>query len=528
MRGLAAANYGEARRRVIAYWRQALSAGMRLHVPDEYFNRFHRSVLQHILLSVYRDVPSGLYMAPCGTFSYNMFANETNMQVRLLDMRGLHDLAARFVEPLVALQGSKPLPGRFKQTDAIYHGVRIDKDHDYTHMGYNLNHGWTLWTLSEHYLFTRDKEWLRTHLASMRKAAEWIISERKATMRRDEEGRKVWEYGLLPAGQLEDNEEWLYWYAVNAYAYRGLRTWARAIGELDGTEGKRFAAEAESYRQDIRGAALRSMAAAPVAALRDGTWVPVAPSRTHLHGRDVGWIRNILYGPLAMVDCGIFDPSEKVTEWILKDHEDNLFMAPWSFSVPESDWFSRGGITLQPNLVNTPVTYLLRDETSRALRSFYNTFAVSYYPDINAFTEWTPSFGTSGGPFYKTSDEACFLTWLRLFLLREEDDRLHIAAGAPKRWFRTGQRIQLEDAATFFGKVSFEITSRTAEGYIDARIELPAGFLGREVLLRVRHPEGKRIASVEVNGARWTQFDSAREMIAIPGEAGTKKVRVSY
>jgi hypothetical protein len=101
-----------------------------------------------------------------------------------------------------------------------------------------------------------------------------------------------------------------------------------------------------------------------------------------------------------MVDCGIFGPEEEITGWILKDHEDNLFMAPWSFSVPESAWFSRGGITLQPNLVNTPVTYLLRDQIPQALRPFYNTFADSYYPDINAFTEWTPSFGTSGGPFY--------------------------------------------------------------------------------------------------------------------------------
>ena len=88
-----------------------------------------------------------------------------------------------------------------------------------------------------------------------------------------------------------------------------------------------------------------------------------------MHGRDLGWIRNILYGSLALVDNGIFDPDEKIVEWILRDHEDNLFMAPWSFSTPESEWFHRGGITLQPNLVNTPLTYLLRDEIPEALRA---------------------------------------------------------------------------------------------------------------------------------------------------------------
>ncbi len=525
---IASMDYDLARTGVIAYWRDALNTGMRLHVPDEALNRFYRAALQHNLLSLYRDVPTGLFMAPCGTFRYNMFANETNMQARLMDMRGLHDWAARFVEPFVSLQGSKPFPGRFRETAAIFHGVRVDTAHDYTSSGYNLNHGWTLWTLSEHYLFARDRGWLNAKLPAMKKAADWIVSERNATMRTDEDNRRAWEFGLLPAGQLEDNEEWLYWYAVNGYAYRGLRAFARALADVDRSEADRYDAEAAKYRSDIRAATLRSMAAAPVARLMDGTSVPVMPSRTHLHGRDLGWIRNILYGALAMVDCGVFDPDEHVVEWILKDHEDNLFMAPLSFSVPESDWFSRGGITLQPNLVNTPVTYLLRDEIPQALRGFYNTFAASYYPDVNCFTEWSPSFGASGGPFYKTSDEAGFLTWLRLFLLREDGDTLKIAMGAPRRWFRTGQRIELEDAATFFGKVSYKIESHAADGSIDAEVRLPAGFRGKRVVLRVRHPEQKAIASVERNGVTWTQFDRGKETIDLPVEAGEQRVLVRY
>jgi hypothetical protein len=269
------------------------------------------------------------------------------------------------------------------------------------------------------------------------------------------------------------------------------------------------------------------MAAAPVAQLQDGTWVPVVPPRTHLHGRDTGWIRNILYGPLAMIDCGIFDPHEQVAEWILKDHEDNLFMAPWSFSVPENEWFSRGGITLQPNLVNTPMTYLRRDAVGHALRPFYNTFAVSYYPDVNAFTEWAPSFGTSGGPFFKTSDEAGFLTWLRQMLLREEGETLWIASGAPKRWFRHGQRIELGGGATYFGKVSFAIRSRVAEGFIEAVIDLPQSFRGKEVLLRLRHPEGKKITRAAIDGAACT-VDPARDLIRVPATPGAKTVRAYY
>jgi len=515
------------RQRVANYWRSQLQQGMKLHVPDRILNVFHRAALQHILLSVFRDPPSGLYMGPCGTLRYNMFANETAIQARLLDMRGLHDWAARFLEPFVARQGSKPFPGRFRDGSAIYHGVFFSPERDYTHSGYNLNHGWTLWALAEHYLFTRDRAWWEARLPSMKKAADWIISERRATMRTGPDGRRVWEYGLLPPGQLEDNEEWHHWFAVNGYAYKGLKYFARALGDMDPEASRRYAREAEAYRADIREAALRSMEASPVAPLRDGTWVPTVPPRTHLHGRDIGWIRNILYGSIVLVDTEVFSPDEPISDWILRDLEDNLFMAPWSFSVPESDWFSRGGITLQPNLVNAPMIYLERDQIPHALRAFYNTFGVSFYPDVIAFTEWVPSFGTSGGPFYKTSDEAAFLIWLRQLLVREMPDGLWIASGIPRRWLRHGERIQVESAATYFGPVSFEIRSRVAEGLIEAQVELPAAFQGRRVLLRLRHPDGRKIAGAEVNGVA-INFDADKELILLPPRPGKHTVRVRY
>ena len=132
----------------LAYWKKRVtSGGMSIHTPDETLNGFYQAVLQHILVSEERDVTTGLTMCPCGTYDYNMFANETEIQVRLLDMRGLDQEAWRCLRPIVELQGSKPFPGRFKDTSAEFHGVKVDADHEYTHCGYNLNHGWTLWTI---------------------------------------------------------------------------------------------------------------------------------------------------------------------------------------------------------------------------------------------------------------------------------------------------------------------------------------------------------------------------------------------
>ena len=510
------------------YWRNTLAQGLRVQIPDGELSRFFTAALQHILVSDERDVKTGLDICPCGTYDYDMFANESEVLVRLLDMRGLHNWAWRCLQPIVQLQGSRPFPGRYRDTSAEFHGVRVDADHDYTMNGYNLDHGWTLWTMAEHYFFTRDNKWLKGVLPHLRKAADWITSERQATMQRQPDGTPVPEYGLLPAGQLEDNEDFEYWFAVNGYAYRGLRTAADAVSAVDSTAGARLSKEAEAYRADIRRAVFRAMSIAPVVPLRDGTFVPAIPPRTSLHGRDLGWIRNILYGAHTLVDCGVIDPEEPVATWILQDHEDNLFMAKDSFSVPDRDWFSRGGITLQPNLVNTFVSYLKRDQLPLALRAFYNDFAASYYPDVAAFTEWVPTFGIGGGPFFKTSDEAQSLIWLRLMLVNEEGDRLYLSSGAPRAWFLPGRTIRVDRAATFFGETGFHIESHADEAYIQAHVSPPRRNRPREILLRLRNPQGQKMTRVELNAQDWRRFDPERELITIPPEENEVNVRAYY
>ncbi len=97
------------------YWRKMTSRGMQIQVPDAEFNRFWHANLQHMLVSFYRDLPSGYDMLPAGTFDYNVFPTETCIQVRLLEMRGLNDLVWRFLKPIVELQGTHPFPGAFSR-----------------------------------------------------------------------------------------------------------------------------------------------------------------------------------------------------------------------------------------------------------------------------------------------------------------------------------------------------------------------------------------------------------------------------
>lgn len=110
--------------------------------------------------------------------------------------------------------------------------------------------------------------------------------------------------------------------------------------------------------------------------------------------------------------------------------------------------------------------------------------------------------GHGVGPFYKSSDESKALIWLRHCLLHEEGDTLHIAPGAPEVWFTSGLPFGVESMATFFGAVTYRITSSAQHTTLTLRRDPDhsrAGLL-RTLTVHLRHPASAGVATVEVNG----------------------------
>jgi len=332
----------------------------------------------------------------------------------------------------------------------------------------------------------------------------------------------------MPAGHLEDNKEWRHWFAVNAHAYNGMKGIAEVLGEIDHPEAGRLAQDSESFRQDIRRAALRAMVESPVVRLLDGTYVPHIPTRTGLRGREWGWFREAAYGAAHLLEANVFDPNEEEMTWVIKDLEDNLFVSrEWGRPVDlEKWWFSQGGVAIQANLMDTAIDYLRRGEIEHGLRALFNNFGASLYADVRCFTEHpVVELGHGVGPFYKSSDEAKALTWLRAFLLHEEGSTLHIAMGAPRAWFAPGQSFAVQSMASFFGPVSYRIVSRGAE--ITARLELSDGREPEDLVVHLRHPERKSIQQVTVNGAKHAEFD-ASGAVRIVSPCGKLVIQAEY
>ena len=123
-------------------------------------------------------------------------------------------------------------------------------------------------------------------------------------------------------------------------------------------------------------------------------------------------------------------------------------------------------------------------------------------------------------------DEARFVNRVRDLLVREDGETLWLAAGVPRQWLAPGQTIELRDAPTYFGPVSYR-TAASASG-VDARVVLPSRNPYRSAWLVVRAPGRRRIRNVEIDGKPWPEFEVAKERIHLPMTKRLMRISVHF
>jgi hypothetical protein len=78
-----------------------------------------------------------------------------------------------------------------------------------------------------------------------------------------------------------------------------------------------------------------------------------------------------------------------------------------------------------------------------------------------------------------------------------------------------GKQMEIRRAPTYFGPLSMTVESRAANGTIRASLDMPQRCRPRELIVRLRHPTGKRMTAVKVNGADWPHFEPEKEWLRI-------------
>jgi len=499
------------------FWQYENEKGAQLFTPEPHLNALHKSHLSHVQITDF-VMPDGskLINTSVGTSTYGNCSNESCMIIHELDQRGLFDEARRRLEIWIKYQGTAPQPGNFTDYNGMYFGAG-----GFEAGAYNQHHGWILWCLCEHFFLSGDKEWFFKIVPSVIAGADWVFRQRRNTMCKLPYSRG-WEYGFLPAGSLEDVTDFYYWLSTNALTWRGVDAVARALEAINHPEAKRIRREADAYKKDLINGFETMRKYSPLVPLRNGRWVPHYPSRLYCRGRDIGWIREVLEGAIYLIISGLYEPNSKQAEWILNDYQDTRYLLPpYGYHIEdfEVNWYSRGGFSMQPNLLAGPIPYILRDEPELYIWSFFNSWCACYREEINAMIEHpAPVLGYSNAAHFKTSDEANAINWLRymiVFSTNGRDKLLHFGRCIPREWFKDNCVVELRNVATHFGKVSVQYKSNLKDNTISAIINLSLRERPKKILVRFRHPEKSVMRKVMVNNKEHYKFDIRKEDVDV-------------
>ncbi len=521
------------------YWKAVLAPATQIETPEPFLNDLIRSSQVRCLIAA-RNEAGGARIAPwIAAMSYGPLESEAHSVIRGMDFLGHHEFARRGLEYFIH---------RYNTNGFLTTG--------YTTFGT----AWHLWTLGEHYELTRDTNWLRQVAPEIKRAGRWIVAQTEKTQRERalgfavEDAEAAWkqrpgrpflipgcapEAGLMPPGVLADWNAFAYHFCMGGYYAAALRHLGEALASLGDPEAGRFAEAGQHLSEETAFSFARTRAASPAVPLRDGTWVPYYPSQVHspgmladfFPGEDAGrsWCYDVELGASQLVPTGVLAPFDDAVEPMLNHMEDVPFLADGWFDYPakenERDWFNLGGFSkVQPYYCRNCEIYARRDDVKPFVRSYFNTLAAMVNPEVMTFWE---HFHHSGA-WDKTHETGYFLHQTRTMLVQERGLELWLAPMITSNWLRDGRTLSVTNAPTRFGKVSYRVTSHLTRGQIEAEVQPPTERPLLRIVLRLRHPDGRPIAGVTVNGTRHDDFDPRRNLVRLSPNRGHLRVVANF
>jgi len=393
----------------------------------------------------------------------------------------------------------------------------LDKQHDNGFMqnfgGYMLETGAALWSMGEHYRYTRDQAWVRAIAPKLIKACQYLEDWRRRNQREDLRGKG---YGMQE-GKTADPEDPFRSFMLNGYTYLGFQRVGEMLAGIDPPQSAKWSREAAEMKRDIRTALFEALGRSPVAPLGNGAWCPTAPpwvdyrgpltlyaegGEWFTHGAMVS--RDSLLGPIYLIFQEVVDPHEPAAEILLNFHNDLMTARNAAFSQP---YYSRH-----------PVIHLRRGEVKPFLAAYYNQMAA--LADRETYTFQEHYFGASP---HKIHEEAWFLMDTRWMLYMERGTSLELLTGIPRSWLENGRRIELDRVASYFGRLSLRVESKLDQDRIVAAIACPGERRPATVEIRLPHPAGARAVWVE-GGA----YDPRSERVRIANFSGEARVEVGF
>jgi hypothetical protein len=512
------ASFGNALARFRAYWDQILAPAAKLYVPEARINFMHRAVLAQLFVNADGDIMP--YGAAPSVYEGSLYGVEESYAMFALAMWGFGRDAQRYMD------------ATYLTRDFL---KKVDEYKTYADRHQQYRNGLQPHYAVSAYRFSRDTDWIRKHVPLLRECAEWTIAQRKRTMT-PENGKRPLHWGLLPkwsyGGDISDVQ--CYPLYANYCCWRGLVDTAWLLSELgDKESARRYLDEAREYRASI--------GRAVDASFRGEHHPPFLPLRLYADRPDEQMDYYQLFAG-CIFDLLPFERGSKHARWIADflEADNRMFCLLPRFRRDAGP----GGLDALYGK-GYLLTKLDEDRVKEFLLGFYaflvfnmdhETFAsretnVIYASDLHVRSRYEVPDMSDPVP----CSAAVAIELLRHMLVTEEragpgefSGNLLLLPAVPRAWFGDGRTIRLADAPTHYGPVSFELRSAVRSGRIEVRLVPPRRSPYHAVKLRIRHPEGRPIRSVAVDGKPWPDVEPAGPWIVLPPQGASYHIVVNY
>lgn len=504
--------------RVQEYWQEVMAPAMQLEIPEPVLLNIIKASQVHCLMAT-RNSKDGEHFVPwIASVIYGPTESESNPIIHGMDVMGHDEYARRCLDFFIS---------RYNSAGFLTSGYTL------------IGTGWHLLTVARHWEITDDRTWLQKVAPEVARVCRWVSAQREKTKKCTPSGTKVPEYGLFPPGVIGDWNTYTYRYMSNGLFCAGLGQAARALKAIDYPDADSLIDSADEFLREILRAYQETQARTPVLVLSNGTWVPGYPATLYVPGRTPDFFPGEDWGRVAAGDIEsgahhlaaleVMDPASREAGWMMDHMEDIDFLAggwgEYPIEVCQKDWFNLGGFSkVQPYYTRNAEIYARRDDIKPFIRSYMNSVASLVSLENLSFWEHFQNQGA----YNKTHETGSFLEQTRFLFVMECGENLWLAPMAPNNWFQDGMSVVVRNVPTHFGRVSYQISSHVKDGYLEAAIEPVAGNAMAALIIRLRHPEGKTIQAVTVNGQVHHEYDPLRECVRIKPTPGRVTIRAQY
>lgn len=488
---LAALDYDAARAQTLKFWTDWLARGAQFEAPEKVVNDLFRASLWHALRLPRRhgSGDSVRIDLPYSNFAYDQTGTPwpVNQAVyvdyMLYGLRGYNSVAA-------------------EELQAQYRNNQETNGHVSGYANWVVYTPGLLYAVAQNYLLSRDRAALDRVMPQSLAAMDWCLNQIASAASQDGPAK-----GLVH-GPLNDLTGVGAWAFNQAYLYAGLDLFGQVLESVGHPRGAEARAAARRLMAAVDHGFRAAAANSPLVQLRDHTWAPYVPTEASTHHRmmDVWYPTDVDTGATHMLRLNVVDPRSDMADWLLNDHEDNLFYRGW-------------GIANEPVYNQHATAYLARDDVKAVIRTFYSYMASAFSHSALEPVEHRFTHGQYFGP--PSTDGAWFELYRNMLVNERSGGSLLLGGFTPRRWLENGKRIEVRQAPTRFGNISMTLRNKAAGKRLEAEVRFESGSRPESLLVRFRHPAGARIRAVTVNGKDWTDFDAAKEWVRVkaPGES---------